>query len=93
MAGEMTTGFTAGPWRFGRHGSIIADGTDHGRYLVAENVTAPNRRLILEAPEMFAVLRDMRRLGLFRGVYGAERVRVIAEAERILDTIEQGSSR
>jgi hypothetical protein len=90
--------FVPPPWRLGKvRGSLIGPSSAFsspdeikrwGGALVAEHVLPGNVPLILEAPSMFACLKDMQTWGMYRGIYGAAQRTIIAEAERILIAIE-----
>ncbi len=59
--------FTPGPWRIGKHGSVVTDHRvgpatddvtkDYGGYVICETVTPSNAALIVAAPYMYELLR------------------------------------
>ena len=64
--------YTKGPWRLGRHGSVVSDfpvpeirGSDdveyYGGHLVCESVTLSNSRLIALAPTMLELLQSIQK--------------------------------
>lgn len=67
----MSAGHTKGPWRRGKNGGIVADhpiedgvrGTDdvvyYGGHLIAETVAEVNASLLIAAPDMLALLREL----------------------------------
>lgn len=65
--------FTPGPWRVGKHGSVVSDapvpevhGSDaieyYGGHVICETITPSNARLVAASPELLEALSGLLKL-------------------------------